>query len=53
MPQGEKIVASDADYARAAKVATVLQEMVDTANGDPNIFLNEYQRRVKQTNIKK
>lgn len=53
VPQGEKIVASDADYARAAKVATVLQEMVDTANGDPNIFLNEYQRRVKQTNIKK
>lgn len=53
VPQGEKIVASDADYARATKVATVLQEMVDAANGDPNIFLNEYQRRVKQTKIKK
>ena len=56
VPQGNKIVASDADYARAEKVATVLQEMVDEADGNPNVFLNEYQRRVKEnskTNIKK
>lgn len=39
------------DYARANKVATVLQEMVDVADGDPNVFLNEYQRRVKEVNI--
>lgn len=41
------------DYARAEKVATVLREMVDTADGDPNVFLNEYQRRVKEVNIPK
>ena len=39
------------DYARAEKVARIFQEMVDTANGDPNVFLNEFQRRVKETNI--
>ena len=39
------------DYARAHKVATVFQEMVDVANGDPNVFLNEYQRRVKEVNL--
>lgn len=39
------------DYARAEKVARVFQEMVDAADGDPNVFLNEFQRRVKDTNI--
>lgn len=39
------------DYARAEKVARIFQEMVDTADGDPNVFLNEFQRRVKDTNI--
>ena len=39
------------DYARAEKVARVFQEMVDTADGDPNVFLNEFQRRVKDTNV--
>lgn len=49
VPQGNKIVATDADYARAEKVATVLQEMVDEADGNPDVFRNEYQRRVKET----
>lgn len=53
VPQGEKIAATAADYERANKVATVFQEMVDAADGDPNVFLNEYQRRVKDTSIKK
>ena len=53
VPQGSQINATQADYDRANKVATILQEMVDTADGDPNVFLNEYQRRVKDTNIKK
>ncbi len=39
------------DYARAERVAKVFQEMVDVADGDPNVFLNEFQRRVKDTNI--
>lgn len=53
VPQGTQISATQADYDRANKVATVLQEMVDEADGDPNVFLNEYQRRVKDTSIKK
>ena len=53
VPQGSQITATQADYDKANKVATVLQEMVDEADGDPNVFLNEYQRRVKDTNIKK
>ena len=53
VPQGSQISATQADYDKANKVATVLQEMVDEAEGDPNVFLNEYQRRVKDTNIKK
>lgn len=53
VPQGTQISATQADYDRANKVATVLQEMVDESDGDPNVFLNEYQRRVKDTSIKK
>ena len=53
VPQGQKVNATAADYATAEKVATVMQEMVDNAEGDPNVFLNEYQRRVKDTNLRK
>ena len=35
------------DYDNANKVATVFKEMVEVADGDPDVFLNEYQRRVK------
>lgn len=53
VPQGSKVNATQADYATAEKVATIMQEMVDNAEGDPNVFLNEYQRRVKDTSMKK
>ena len=53
VPQGQKVAATQADYATAEKVATIMQEMVDNAEGDPNVFLNEFQRRVKDTQIKK
>ena len=46
VPQGNKVAATANDYAKAEKVATIMQEMVDNAEGDPNVFLNEYQRRV-------
>ena len=52
VPQGNKVNATAADYATAEKVATIMQEMVDNSEGDPNVFLNEYQRRVKDTNIR-
>lgn len=44
---------TNADYERANRVATIFKEMVETSDGDPNVFLNEYQRRVKETNIPK
>lgn len=53
VPQGNKVSATAADYAKAEKVATIMQEMVDNSEGDPNVFLNEFQRRVKDTQIKK
>ena len=53
VPQGNKVSATQADYDKAEKVATIMQEMVDNAEGDPNVFLNEYQRRVKDTNLRK
>lgn len=53
VPQGNKVAATAADYATADKVATIMQEMVDNSEGDPNVFLNEFQRRVKDTQLKK
>jgi hypothetical protein len=53
VPQGNKVAATAADYAKAEKVATIMQEMVDNSEGDPNVFLNEFQRRVKDTQLKK
>ena len=39
---------TQADYEKANRVAAILQEMVDESEGDPNVFRNEYQRRVKK-----
>ena len=51
VPQSSQYSPTQQDFATAEKVARVFQEMVDTADGDPNVFLNEYQRRVKEDNI--
>lgn len=45
LPWGRNVTPSEDDYRSAEKVATVLQECVDVANGDTNIFTNELQRR--------
>ena len=47
VPIGSKYSPTQIDYERANRVASILQEMVDDSNGDPNVFLNEYQRRVR------
>lgn len=47
VPIGSKYSPTQVDYERANRVASILQEMVDDSNGDPNVFLNEYQRRVR------
>ena len=51
VPQSSQYSPTSIDIERANRVATVFQEMVDEADGDPAVFLNEYQRRVKDTNI--
>lgn len=49
LPTGHKVSVTQQDIDTAEKVAAGLQQMVDAADGDPVIFLNEFQRRVKDT----
>ena len=37
---------TDDDFAKAEKVAAVLQECVDYADGDSNVFTDELKRRI-------
>lgn len=48
VPQGTNVMASDLDRALAERVANELKDMVEKADGDPNVFLAEYKRRVKE-----
>lgn len=45
LPCGEKTLPTDVDVATAERVANVLQECVDIADGDSQIFTNELMRR--------
>ena len=45
LPIGNKILPTDEDVATANRVAQVLQECVDEADGDSEWFTNELQRR--------
>ena len=47
VPQSSQYSPTQDDIARANRVAEQFQEMVDIADGNPNVFLNEFQRRVK------
>lgn len=47
VPQSSQYSPTQDDIARAQRVAEQLKEMVDISDGNPNVFLNEYQRRVK------
>ena len=49
LPYGSKIVPTDEDIATANRVASILQECVDYADGDSAIFTNEVQRRTVDT----
>ena len=46
-PNGAKYVSTYDDQMAAQRVADQFQEMVDLADGDSNVFDNEFQRRVK------
>ena len=48
VPSGSQYNPTQADYERANRVAQVLQEMVDASEGNPAIFRNEYEKRVKK-----
>ena len=52
LPVGEQILPTDEDIATANKVAQVLQECVDYAEGDSNVFTNELQRRLVDVKIR-
>lgn len=52
LPVGEQILPTDEDVAAAQKVADVLQECVDYAEGDSNVFTNELQRRLVDVKIR-
>ena len=46
LPHGKKIVPTNDDIEAANRVATVLKECVDYANGDSLLFTNELYRRI-------
>lgn len=52
LPIGEQILPTDEDVATANKVAQVLKECVDYAEGDSNVFTNELQRRLVDVRIR-
>ncbi len=52
LPVGEQILPTDEDVAAANKVAAVLQECVDYAEGDSEVFTNELQRRLVDVKIR-
>ena len=53
LPFGHDVVATDSDYESANRVATVIKECIDYADGDSNIFTNELQRRTVDVVIPK
>ena len=45
LPFGHDVVATESDYESAERVANVMKECIDYADGDSDIFTNELQRR--------
>ena len=52
LPVGNQIMPTDEDVNTANKVAQVLQECVDYAEGDSAVFTNELQRRMVDVKIR-
>lgn len=49
LPYGQNIAPTNEDVATAEKVANVVQECIDYAQGDTTVFTNELQRRTLDT----
>ena len=52
LPIGKQILPDDSDIAAANKVADVLKECVEYAQGDSSVFTNELQRRLVDVKIR-
>ena len=52
LPIGEQILPTDDDVAKAQHVAEVLQQCVDYAEGNSDVFTNELQRRLVDVKIR-
>lgn len=52
LPYGKQIMPTDEDMRTAERVANVLQECVDYAEGDSQVFTNELQRRMVDVKIR-
>ena len=53
LPFGHNVIATDSDIETANRVATVMKECIDYADGDSDIFTNEFQRRTVDISIPK
>ena len=53
LPFGHNVIATDSDHETAERVATVMRECIDYADGDSDIFTNELQRRTVDVVIPK
>ena len=49
--RGSKLTPTREDYEAAERTAKILQEMVDNAQGDNDVFLVEFNRRVNDVNM--
>ena len=53
LPFGHNVVTTDSDIETANRVATIMKECIDYADGDSDIFTNEIQRRTVDVVIPK
>ena len=53
LPFGHNVLATESDIESANRVATVMRECIDYADGDSDIFTNELQRRTVDVVIPK
>ena len=53
LPFGHNVVTTESDIESANRVATIMKECIDYADGDPDIFTNELQRRTVDVVIPK
>ena len=53
LPFGHNVIATESDIETANRVATIMKECIDYADGDSDIFTNELQRRTVDVVIPK